>query len=466
MRNAQLWDDRIILNQRLSPADCTGFADIWQRSYWGHEGATDVYRPLSLSVLYLERMAFGDGHNGMAGYRVVSLAMHALVSLLVMVIASALAGAEIGWISALLFAAHPIHAEAVGMAYGQLELLSAFFVLLTLWFYARPSLASFPLSFCCVFLACCSKESGAMVLLLIPLTDLFLRRRPRRWYLALWLAPIPYLLLRYHALGSLAPPAYETVSRGYGWAMRAKLVLVAAGESVRLCVFPTAQSISYGHLRDAVFGFPYQQAAWLAAGLALAWLAAAWAGWAATLFGAAWFVIMFLPVSNLVPTGVAVAERLLYLPVLGTCFVASSLLAKLGNRRAAYLALFTVVAGCCVQSNRVLTRWRDNLTMWRSATALHPGSAVAEYELGKALLETWDAHPNAPVPASEFDEAARAFEESLELNPRFTPALVGAGVVAARRGDCVAARAFLEEALRRNPNDAAASQTLQTCTPR
>src|SRR5207253_2073306 len=83
-----------------------------------------------------------------------------------------------------LFAAHPIHAEAVAMVYGQLELLAALFSQLTIGLYVmawnrrespRPALFAEALGFS--FLAICSKESAIMLpALLLLVRGLFLTK--------------------------------------------------------------------------------------------------------------------------------------------------------------------------------------------------------------------------------------------------------------------------------------------------
>jgi protein O-mannosyl-transferase len=156
-RNAWVWDDHLLLTSRLAPDQCSGFGDIWRQPYWGPRLPPDTYRPLSLSFIYAEKRAFGER---VLPYRAVTLAMHTITVLLLAALIGTLAGEPLAFAAALLFAVHPVHAEAVDMVYGQLELLATALSLLAAWFYVkarrgglRP--APFAAALVCAALAAC-----------------------------------------------------------------------------------------------------------------------------------------------------------------------------------------------------------------------------------------------------------------------------------------------------------------------
>jgi len=473
LNNAFVWDDRIILGRRLGPAGCGGLADVWRQPYWGEGfGPRDTYRPLSLSLLYLQRRAFGETP---ALFRAVSLGLHAAVGLLVLAVLGRLAGARVGLASALLFAAHPVHAEAVAMAYGQLELVAALFTLAAVWLYVRAhahpdGIRPWPLALAvvCAAAAACSKESALMLPALLMVVraawlvdggdgDSGPAARARRfarglgWDMLFVLAVVPYLMLRWRALGQLAPEPEATVTLGYTGAQRVKAVVIAVGEAVRLCVLPTGQGLYYGHLREALFGRPYAELVWAAAGVLLVvWLAKE-IGRRAAVFGAGWFLLALFPVMNVIPTGLVVAERTLYVPSLGVCFLAAAWLDKLPRAMARALLAGLVLAGAAAGA-AVVGNWRDEETLWRTTVAAHPRSPRAHLSLGQVLVDRWQASGAVPSPA-ELDDAAAAFETAYRLNPALTQALVGQGVVAARQGDPARAEQLLRQAVAKAPDD-------------
>jgi hypothetical protein len=444
-----VWDDHLLLTSRLAPEQCRGFGDIWRQPYWGPRLLPDTYRPLSLSIIYAEKLAFGDT---MLPYRAVTLGLHAVTVLLLAALIGSLAGERLAFAVALLFAVHPVHAEAVVMVYGQLELLAAALSLLAAGFYVqarrgplRP--VPFAAAAICAALAACSKESALMlpVLLMLiravwmtgsgrPAERLRLFLRGLGWDALFLIAGVPYLLLRYRAMGSLAPNPEATVTLGYTLALRVKTVVVAIGHAIRLCVFPTGQSLYYGHLRDSLRGWPIHELIWiLLAAAALAWL---WPflGRRNVLFGAAWFLLALAPVANVVPSGVMVAERTLYMPSAGLCFLGAAALARLAERgpvrsRLATATLAGLVVAGAFASATVTGHWRDEETLWRTTVSAHPRSPLAQFKLGASMLHRW-ANSGIEPGSSELQTAADAFSKAYALNPRLAEALAGSRAVA------------------------------------
>jgi hypothetical protein len=87
---------------------------------------TGHYRPVALLVLGAERLAFSD-HAAL--YRTVGFALHAACSVLAWRVLERLGFGAAALSAALVFAVHPIHAEAVLTGYGQADLLAALAVL-------------------------------------------------------------------------------------------------------------------------------------------------------------------------------------------------------------------------------------------------------------------------------------------------------------------------------------------------
>lgn len=477
LRNQLLWDDATILNERLSPGGCGGFVSLWQTPYWGSVGPADTYRPLGLSVIYLQRLGFGLNPFG---YRCVSIGMHALVCLLVWWVLSRLVCARVGFIAALLFAAHPVHAEAVGMVYGQLELFSAFFLLLAVGLFDVATEGPFRPGYYVAAVVCgaaavCSKESGAMLPVLLMFVRVYRKSRGVSLRAAVdaivrglpadvpfWVIVVGYLYARYLVLGTFSSTAEATVAMDYPLMIRLNLLVVSIGEALRLCVLPTGQTVYYGHLRDSLFGWPLIQATWLlAVAFGILYLAP-FVGRRITVLCVAWFCITFFPVSNIIPSGVVVAERTLYVPVLGICLLIAMALHRMLRREMMVAAACVLVVAAVLTANHVVWQWRDDLTLWRSTVAAHARSPLAQLQLGNALVSRWQRHPSDRVPPEELSEAELAFRAAWELNPTLTEALTGSGLVALRRGDRATAEQFFLKALAQDPYNSVAQQGLKS----
>src|SRR5262249_36126732 len=137
----------------------------------------DTFRPLALTVLYAERRIFRES---ILGFHMVSLLLHGIIGLVLLRVLRRIAPDLVAWLAALLFAIHPVHAEAVATAYRQLELLMALFALLAIERYLVPSITASRIAaaLAFAFLSACSKESGLMMPALLVLL--------RGFYLKLW----------------------------------------------------------------------------------------------------------------------------------------------------------------------------------------------------------------------------------------------------------------------------------------
>jgi hypothetical protein len=126
LSNGLIGDDSILLEQRLDSAHAPALLSLVQQDYWGDLHESGTYRPLSLAMLFVERQAFGFDPRP---YRAINLLLHAICSVLVLQLLRRLASARAALAGALLFAVHPIHAEAVMTIYGQADLWCAVFFL-------------------------------------------------------------------------------------------------------------------------------------------------------------------------------------------------------------------------------------------------------------------------------------------------------------------------------------------------
>ena len=199
-------------------------------------------------------------------------------------------------------------------------------------------------------------------------------------------------------------------------------------------------------------------------------------------------LLAFAPVANIAfPIGTIFAERLLYLPSLGFCFVFAVALNQAWNagRRRLSLAIFVVlVLGL---TNRTWMRnadWRDNETLFHAAIHTYPQSAKAHAGLGQALLDRGDtigalnsleralsiypdyaaAHYNTGVAylaLRQWEHALDAFTRAETLNPDHAQAALNRGVALWELGRYSEAVAAYEQALRLKPDFAAALENLQ-----
>ena len=172
--------------------------------------------------------------------------------------------------------------------------------------------------------------------------------------------------------------------------------------------------------------------------------------------GAGWFLLALAPSLSVVAfqgapaVGFLVTERYVYLPALGLCVLAASVLRRLSRRPGWALtvtALLLVAA-----SGGALARaqsWRDPETMYRAILPRTADRALAHGNLGTLYLDR-----------GEIQAAVAEFEAVLQEDPTQAVALNNLGVARARQGRTDEALALYREALQRKPRYAEAWNNL------
>ena len=141
-------------------------------------------------------------------------------------------------------------------------------------------------------------------------------------------------------------------------------------------------------------------------------------------FFIAWFFIMLLPVSNIIPIGNIMAERYLYLPVMGFLGLIGILIRNyIPKRRIAtigYGIVILVLGMVSIYRNEI---WRDELSLWYATSKREPGSARAHHNIGVVHS------------AKGFYEYAEyEYKKTLEINPGDTEAHYNLGNAYERKG--------------------------------
>ncbi len=310
------------------------------------------YRPLTTLSYALNYAVHG---RWPPGYHLVNVALHLVASLLVLALARRLAAAatpplgtaRVALLAGLLFAVHPAHVEAVATIAGRNELLCACFALgaLLLALCRRDAAWKLPAALALLVGGLLSKEvavaaPGLLVVVAVALPAAAgLQARPglgsgapRRALLEVALvagllltALVPYLLGRGPALA--APPEarwFPVETPGWQVALSMSRVL---GEYLRILAFPSFLGGDFAYaarlptLTAPTLGFAVATAAWVAT-LASAALLLRRAPLVSA--GLAWTFVPLLPVMQIVPVGVLLAERLLYLPSVGFCLAVAA----------------------------------------------------------------------------------------------------------------------------------------------
>ena len=272
--------------------------------------------------------------------------------------------ADLAFFVALLWAVHPVHSAAVDYISGRADSL-AFLFASSAWYLVfraramKPGTGRYLLFLAATLLgllALCSRETAGLWLVFFLFHTLFfdhkIRLRGKTWSVAVCVA----LFALYMGLRQLPPPrSGPGPSEGWGAPVRAVLMLRALGDYGRLMIFPSNLHME----RTVVDGDNYRShTTWehsvateylSIAGLIFAFLLIAGCCWhgngrSLRVFGASWFIISYLPTSNIVELNATCAEHWLYLPSVGLLLFLAGCVLDLPARYRASLAAFACVA--------------------------------------------------------------------------------------------------------------------------
>jgi len=451
LTNGFAWDDVFIIGS--NPWVQSG--DLWaavSNTYWPEAftfAGSGLYRPTTSAALTLQWSLFGGSP---VGFHAMSLVLNACVTLVLFRWMRSFTSATAAFVGAALFATHPVHVEAVANVVGQAELLAALFVLLALLAWQHwldsPSVPVRLATAAGVALLYLAGLGAKEIAVTLPALALLVSwRRGARWsrslpLLALCAAVLlVYLGLRFDVVGTLRGevPAPELVGLTTG--DRVMTGLSTWVDYVRLLVLPLALSADYG----PAVRFPAQGLdpfVVVGGALFLALACTAWMtrkGHPTIALGLGWVLIAILPVSNLLlPAGVILAERTLFLPSVGLALLAAGL-AQRGLRERRVLTLSVAIAVVGLWAARSAVRvpvWESSEAVMASLAADHPRSHLM---LRAMAVEAMQQGRSA--------EARTLFDEALALVPNHFSLLSEAAQFEALVSDGERAASFAARAI-------------------
>ncbi len=415
-----LWDDdlNVTHNAALRPPDLEAVAGFWREPFSG------MYVPASYTLWAIETRLAESGEGGGPGdeldpalFHAGSLLLHCACALLVFGLLRRLVGSDLPALAgALLFALHPLQVEAVAWVSETRGVLSTTFSLLALWLYLRPregpdrasgaSRARYALATLCFALALLSKPSAVVVPLMALVLDAGpLGRGVKRSLLLL----APWLLLALaDVLVTKLAQSDETIGFVAPLLARPWIAADALGFYLGKLAWPFGLAAEYGRTPERVLEQGWGGGTWalpcLLAGLLLL-LRPRRAG----LVAAALFLVGVSPVLGLVPFVYqdisTVADRYLYLAMLGPALALASWLAARERRAAAWIA-FALLAALAARSFDQQGSWRDTRALFEHSLSVNPLSHIACNNLG--LVSEREGKPEA---------AERHYLAALDIKP-------------------------------------------------
>jgi tetratricopeptide (TPR) repeat protein len=524
LRNGFVYDDvaQVVMNPWIKSIG--NIAAVFTSGAWGFSGDVgNYYRPLMHIFYMLVHSVFGLNP---LGFHLFNILLHAGNSALVFFLTSRLLPEEQAevkyeqkerrlsffstsslsstlflsppFIAALLFASHPIHTEAVSWIGGIPDLSFTFFCLTSLYVYMHLPAARVPsldrnylLSLALFFLATLCKETAlAFPLVLIAYDHAMREDRPgplRRiaGYLPFFAVAAAYFLLRFHALGSLAPVKRHAELSTYQYVIN---VFPLLRDYVVKLLLPMNLSVFYSFRPVSSVLEASAMSAVIFVAVLTALVLIAYKKNKRVFFFLMLMLIPLLPVLYIPALGEnPFAERYLYLPSLGFVLLLSLVFryARGANPKgaaafgAAICLLLAIYSAATAKRNHV---WKDEHTLWQDAVMKSPDAAIAHYNFGlvlykegaldKAIAQYQAALRLQPSPKvyndlavayndiGLTDRAIELFHVAIQLSPNFADAHNNLGVAYIYKGLYEKAVEHLKIAVRLDPSFSGAYSNL------
>lgn len=362
------------------------------------------------------------------------------------------------FIAALLYAAHPIHTEAVANVKGMDEMLAFLFSICSFWacmkYIKDRKLLALLAASICLFLALLSKESAAPMVVIIPLFSFFLVPSDAKKYrhtmiggLVCVVTFLGYIALRYSVVGiDVTDPPQEMMNNPFikviggeylsftieeKWAT----ILYGIGQYIRLLFVPHPLTHDYYPRHIEVLSFS-DLLVLLSGVMIISLIGLAILGLRKrsmiSMMIFFFFATLFLTTNILFPVGTHLSERFLFMPSMG--FVAIIALGVMQMYRQNRLSrLGYVVSGLLLlaYTTKTITRstvWKDDFTLFTTDVKTSANSAKVRNAAGGALIAKAQEPSTTETDKHNFlRQAIEHLEVARHIHPRYVePALLQA----------------------------------------
>jgi len=488
--NDFVWDDPYLISDNQYIRDYRNIPLFFTSHYWRNlhplQSFQEQYRPLRTTTFAIDYYLW---KLKPAGYHISNLFFHMVNVVLIFFLVSAIGSMSennghensvrcqmlmgLPFLTAALFAVHPVHTESVTYIKNRSDLLAFLFFLSSFLLFVRSgTFASGMLRFLsvicsllCFVLALLSKEMALTLPAIMVLYALCFQERTERF--RIFFRVVPYLLVillyfwfRQMMLGNSGQAGNEfqlstgrhllTIIQTYGTYL-ALLVLPVNLNAERAFIIP-----------ESVM----EPGVMLSLGVLLVISIVTVRAWRRP--GILFFAIMFmllalLPASNIIFLETRpIAEQRLYFPSLGFCLLSAWCIHYLycrginGARSKVTRAVAWSLAGLVISGYGLLTiqrnrDWRDPMTFYARTLESNPGSPRIHNNLGAELAA-----------AGRHQEATAHFQNALRLYPAYTRAHNNLGVELGKTGCTDEAIKHYEQALKIDPEYVPAHYNLAT----
>ncbi|MBI2470488.1 MAG: tetratricopeptide repeat protein [Planctomycetes bacterium] len=332
------------------------------------------------------------------------------------------------FIASLIFCTCPILAEAVNAISYREDIMAATFYFAAFLFYLktsqRRSVVWYAISLVCYFLGLFSKEMAITFPILIGLYDIlrhgktFFTFKRIRYYIGYILITVFYVALRFVFLHN-PTESYIPYPQNSLWINFLTMSKVIASY-IKLLFFPVHLNADYvvPHASS-----PLELSFILSFLLIVSVIVVTYRlfFYSKTLFfSILWFFVTLLPVLNIIPIENIMAERYLYIPLVGFCILGGQLLSlipKSGSKSGILtscsfpLIIVIILIGFSWQTCNRSKIWFDELSLWSTTVVDSPQSSRAHNNLGVLFKKM-----------GFVDAAMKEYNTAIQIRPDYSEA--------------------------------------------
>ena len=428
LKNGFVFDDQhyIVKNHLIKVLDSQGWWNMFSSFYmWD-------YLPLTLLSLSFDYWLYGLNP---AGYHFSNTLLHFINSLLVyqLVLQITRSGRVALWAS-LIFLVHPLQVESVAWIPERKNLLSFFFFSFSFLTYLRGGTRF--LSLFLFFLACLAKTSVVILPLLLVLCDISFAGKPIKsilvdkvYYFLISLGVTILTLLSHSSGGTLREhPDQNPINTVFS-------MMVVFKEYIIKILFPINLNIWYP---DQVYKSLMEPQVLISVSViaGYVWLVRwSYSNQRVIFFGLVWFLIALLPVSHIIPFPQMMADRFLYIPMLGLLIV----MVSMPKRVMGFLGLSVILLFSLLSISRNYV-YQDDFHLWQDSVSKNSHHTRSMMFLG---LSYWGK--------GDLDRALEILKQATILEPENNRAVLYRAHIYAEREEWSQAESLYRELVQRSP---------------
>lgn len=446
-------DIHVYANPFLNPPTLASVARLWRHAY------EELYVPLAYTLFaVLAAFAHAPSHVDRsvghlvsldpAVFHTASVALHVANAWLCFVLVRRLSGrATSALICTLVFALHPLQLESVAWISELRGLTSAACALTAVYAFVRARAPDIARLRARALLAAAAGALGCALLCkpsaaVLPLVALVLDRAVlgTPWRRALLTAAGGGALVLPFVLATRSLQSVSEAGQSVWW-QRPFIAGDAVAFYLSKLFLPTDLCVDYGRTPSVVLASTWSYVAWV---VPLGLLAVAYVGRRRrpqSALGVLLFVTLLLPTLGFFPFSFqaysTVADRYVYLALIGVGLVAADVVEGFGERPLAARGTAAVLAGLAVISFAQSGFWASSASLLRHALEVNPGAAFAYNNLGDVELGNGDS-----------SAALADFQACVRVDPTRTKAYLNLAEIYAASGEPAEAEAAVAQATR------------------